>query len=267
MRLGSHTGDCPPPMKIITSWKKVSVALEETDTPILNNIPNDIVSTDDTDNAIGALINHIRTEVENSSRTVPTKSNRKELPRDVSELIRDKNAALRRVGKYCAKIGPMHVLSSVRRVEEEVRQRVSLPPKDGLDPITIDEVSVQLALFADDTAFFLCSNCLRNILLRLQKAIDKLSQWLRLWRIEPVRVGYTRVPGHTDGFLLFSHPFRTGRTTKKNGVRGQFEYSGRRRNPKKRGKQPTAESEACLVQHDGVSFKTISRGRVSVLYN
>ncbi|GBP94480.1 hypothetical protein EVAR_67192_1 [Eumeta japonica] len=54
MRLGSLAGDCPPPKKTITSWQKVSGALEETDTPILNNIPNDIVSTDDIDYAIGA---------------------------------------------------------------------------------------------------------------------------------------------------------------------------------------------------------------------
>ncbi|GBP19899.1 Probable RNA-directed DNA polymerase from transposon BS [Eumeta japonica] len=57
-----------------------------------------------------------------------------------------------------ARIGPVRVLSSVsiehqcsenppydlehvRRVEEEVRHRVSLPPKDDLDPITHDEVS------------------------------------------------------------------------------------------------------------------------------
>ncbi|GBP36783.1 Probable RNA-directed DNA polymerase from transposon BS [Eumeta japonica] len=43
---------------------------------------------------------------------------------------------------------------------------------------------VQLALFADDTALYLRSNCLRNILPRLQRAIDELTQWLRLWRIE-----------------------------------------------------------------------------------
>ncbi|GBP65923.1 Probable RNA-directed DNA polymerase from transposon X-element [Eumeta japonica] len=59
-------------------------------TPMLNNIPNDIVSTDDIDNAIGALTNHIRTVVDDSSRTVPANSDRKELPRDVKELIRQK---------------------------------------------------------------------------------------------------------------------------------------------------------------------------------
>ncbi|GBP37422.1 RNA-directed DNA polymerase from mobile element jockey [Eumeta japonica] len=366
------------------------------ETSILNNIPNDIVSTDDIDNAIGALTNNISTVVENGSRTVPMKSNRRELPRDISELIRDKNASLRRASKYptcqnrshvralqrkvrarmqevrnnnwsnlmseissnhkaywgltevlktegavptpalkrpdssiafddwekaefladtielqCS-INPSFDSEHVRRVEEEVRQRVSLSSKEDLDPITLDEVSehikalkirkargkdsisskalkcfsaplvallvaifnaciencyfptgrkeaivigilkpekprdlsasyrfisllsilviitsftfrldntyssmrpiraevphgftlspllysayindiprlstgVQLPLFADDTALFLRSNYFRNILPRLQRAIDELTQWLRLWRIE-----------------------------------------------------------------------------------
>ncbi|GBP47635.1 RNA-directed DNA polymerase from mobile element jockey [Eumeta japonica] len=48
------------------------------------------------------------------------------------------------------------------------------------------KTGVQLALFADDTALFLRSNCLRNILPRLQRAIDELTQWLRLSRIETI---------------------------------------------------------------------------------
>ncbi|GBP10092.1 Probable RNA-directed DNA polymerase from transposon BS [Eumeta japonica] len=44
--------------------------------------------------------------------------------------------------------------------------------------------NVQLALFADDTALFLKSNCLRNILPLLQRTIDELTQWLRFWRKE-----------------------------------------------------------------------------------
>ncbi|GBP87571.1 Probable RNA-directed DNA polymerase from transposon BS [Eumeta japonica] len=250
---------------------------------------------------------------------------------------------------------PPYDAEHVRRVEEEVRHRVSLPPKDGLDPITLDEVSklikglkirkspdltilapnklrlveyisegfkikktvavffdvakafdrvwhaglihklyqlelpdrlviiihhyisnrhfsfrldntyssvrpirleylkarspllysayvndiprpssgVQLALFADDTALYLRSNCLRNILPRLQRAIDELTQWLRLWRIEkttecPVRpaddltveveklievnemaMGMGRLPTHHD--LEVTKPVRSQR--------------------------------------------------------
>ncbi|GBP41727.1 RNA-directed DNA polymerase from mobile element jockey [Eumeta japonica] len=166
-----------------------------------------------------------KTVVDSSSRIVPAKSDRKELPGDVIELIRDKNGALRREGKYptcknrsrarahqrkvkarikevrtdnwselMSEISPSHkaywglvkalktegaVLTpalkrrnnfiafddreiaecladsiehqcsdnppydfeDVRRVEEDVCHRVSLPPKDDLDPITHDEVS------------------------------------------------------------------------------------------------------------------------------
>ncbi|GBP74436.1 RNA-directed DNA polymerase from mobile element jockey [Eumeta japonica] len=70
MRLNSFIADCPPSTKT-TNWQKVLAMLEEIDTPILNSIPNDIVSTDDIDNEIGACTNHIRTVVESSSRTVP----------------------------------------------------------------------------------------------------------------------------------------------------------------------------------------------------
>ncbi|GBP54811.1 hypothetical protein EVAR_87884_1 [Eumeta japonica] len=100
MKLGSLTEGCLSLNKTITNWQKVSTVLEEIDTPILNNIPNDIFFTDDIDYAIGALINHIRTVVDNSCRVVPAKSDRKELPSDVSKLIKTKNAALRRAGKY-----------------------------------------------------------------------------------------------------------------------------------------------------------------------
>ncbi|GBP82077.1 Probable RNA-directed DNA polymerase from transposon BS [Eumeta japonica] len=269
--------------------------------------------------AISAIAAHITTVVENSSRKVPAKSDRKELPRDVIELIRDKNAALRRAGKYPTRENRSRARALQRRkipYDAEHVRRVKrrfvielLPPKDGLDPITLDEVSklikglkirkspdltilvlnkppscrihfegfkikrktvavffdvakafdrvwhaglihklyqlelpdrlviiihhyisnrhfsfrlgntyssvrpiragvpqgstlspllysayvndiprpssgVQLALFADDTALYLRSNCLRNILPRLQRAIDELTQWLRLWRIE-----------------------------------------------------------------------------------
>ncbi|GBP22755.1 RNA-directed DNA polymerase from mobile element jockey [Eumeta japonica] len=135
-------------------------------------------------------------------KVVPAKSDRKELPSDVSELIRAKNAVLRRASKYptcenrsharalqrevkarmkeqkalktegavptpalkkpdksiafddrekaecladsieqqCTE-NPPYDTEHVRRVEEEVRQRVSLPPKDDLDPISQDEIS------------------------------------------------------------------------------------------------------------------------------
>ncbi|GBP06875.1 Probable RNA-directed DNA polymerase from transposon X-element [Eumeta japonica] len=43
---------------------------------------------------------------------------------------------------------------------------------------------VQLALFADDTAFYLRGNRFRDTTPRLQRANYELIRWLRLWRIK-----------------------------------------------------------------------------------
>ncbi|GBP86546.1 Probable RNA-directed DNA polymerase from transposon BS [Eumeta japonica] len=43
---------------------------------------------------------------------------------------------------------------------------------------------VQLALFADDTALYLRGSNYRDTTPRLQRAIDELTRWLRLWRIK-----------------------------------------------------------------------------------
>ncbi|GBP60887.1 hypothetical protein EVAR_26786_1 [Eumeta japonica] len=135
MRLGSLAGDCSP--------------------------LNDIVSTNDIDNAIGTFTKHIKTVVDDSLRVVLVNSDRKELPRDVSELIRAKNGALRRASKYstCENRYHAHALRKVKvriqecsdnlpynfedaqKVEEEVHHRISLPPKNDLDPISQDEIS------------------------------------------------------------------------------------------------------------------------------
>ncbi|GBP61091.1 hypothetical protein EVAR_89757_1 [Eumeta japonica] len=99
MRLGSLTGDCSPAIKTITNLQKVSTALEEIDTPISNSIPIDVVLTDGIDNTIGALTNYIRKVVDDSSRTVPANSDRKERPKKIRELIKARQA-FRRADKY-----------------------------------------------------------------------------------------------------------------------------------------------------------------------
>ncbi|GBP31533.1 hypothetical protein EVAR_84645_1 [Eumeta japonica] len=111
------------------------------------NIPNDIVSTDDIDYAIGALTNHIRTVADNSSRKalktegiVPVPALRKS---DKSVAFNDRKKAeclADSIEEQCSKNSP-YDLEHVRRVEEEVRYRVSLPPKDDLDSIAHDEIT------------------------------------------------------------------------------------------------------------------------------
>ncbi|GBP55971.1 Probable RNA-directed DNA polymerase from transposon BS [Eumeta japonica] len=100
LKIGPPDGEQPPKNKTITSWRKVSLLLEETDTPILNNIPDNIETTDEIDYAIGALTNHIGTVIEDSSREVPAADSRRKLPEDVRVLLKAKNAAMRRASAY-----------------------------------------------------------------------------------------------------------------------------------------------------------------------
>ncbi|GBP53752.1 RNA-directed DNA polymerase from mobile element jockey [Eumeta japonica] len=80
----------------ITDWKRVSTAFEKIDTPPLNSIRDDINTIEQIEHAIGALTSHVRTVVEKCEREVPASSNRRKFLPDILELIRAKNAALRR---------------------------------------------------------------------------------------------------------------------------------------------------------------------------
>ncbi|GBP00167.1 RNA-directed DNA polymerase from mobile element jockey [Eumeta japonica] len=73
--------------------------------------------------------------------------------------------------------------------------RAGVPQGSALSPLLYSAYTndiprpssgVQLALFADDTAlFYKCRNrSTLSTILRLQRAIDELGQWFRLWRIE-----------------------------------------------------------------------------------
>ncbi|GBP87287.1 RNA-directed DNA polymerase from mobile element jockey [Eumeta japonica] len=118
LKMGPPDGGRPIPIRKITNWKRVSTALEKIDTPNLNSIPNDIASTDEIDLAIGALTNHVRTVVEESEREVPASSDRRKFPPDILELIRAKNAALRRASY------PSQYRSRARALQREVKARV-----------------------------------------------------------------------------------------------------------------------------------------------
>ncbi|GBP62300.1 hypothetical protein EVAR_48473_1 [Eumeta japonica] len=100
LRTGPPDGGSPNRFLKITDWKRMSTVLEKIDTPSLNSIPDYISTTDDIDSAIGTLTNHVRTVVEKSRREVPASLDRRRLPSDVLELMRAKNAALRRASEY-----------------------------------------------------------------------------------------------------------------------------------------------------------------------
>ncbi|GBP28467.1 Probable RNA-directed DNA polymerase from transposon BS [Eumeta japonica] len=74
--------------------------------------------------------------------------------------------------------------SSMRSIRAGVSLDFTLSPllySAYVNDIPRPSTGVQLALFTDDTALYLRSNSIGNILPRLQRAIDKLAQWLRLW--------------------------------------------------------------------------------------
>ncbi|GBP67562.1 RNA-directed DNA polymerase from mobile element jockey [Eumeta japonica] len=120
LRLGPPTGGCPKPMIKITDWKRLSTALEEVDTPALNNIPDVIETTDEIDSSIGALTNHIRTVIKKRSREVPESIDRRKLPADALELLRAKNAALRLAYAYPTRENR----SKARALQRRVRARM-----------------------------------------------------------------------------------------------------------------------------------------------
>ncbi|GBP33577.1 RNA-directed DNA polymerase from mobile element jockey [Eumeta japonica] len=120
LKLGSSTGENPNiATKTIIDWKRVSTALEEVDTPNLNVIPDDIVSNNDIDTAIGALTKHIRSVVKRCQRKVPANSDRRGLPADVRELIRAKTQPC------AARAYPTpEYRSRARALQREVKARV-----------------------------------------------------------------------------------------------------------------------------------------------
>ncbi|GBP09545.1 Probable RNA-directed DNA polymerase from transposon BS [Eumeta japonica] len=91
---------------------------------------------------------------------------------------------------------PAHVHSKHERTHSTRRLiRAGVPQGSALSPLLYSAYTndiprpssgVQLALFADDTAlFYKCRNrSTLSTILRLQRAIDELGQWFRLWRIE-----------------------------------------------------------------------------------
>ncbi|GBP65913.1 Probable RNA-directed DNA polymerase from transposon BS [Eumeta japonica] len=77
--------------------------------------------------------------------------------------------------------------STKRTLKAGVPQGSTLSPllySAYVNDISQPSIGVQLAFFADDTALYLRGNSFRDITPRLQRAIDELTRWLRLWRIK-----------------------------------------------------------------------------------
>ncbi|GBP30204.1 hypothetical protein EVAR_94512_1 [Eumeta japonica] len=115
---------------------------------------------------ISTIMSILRTVAENSSKTVPAKSNRKELPRDVIQI--DKGYEC-----YFASSGNMfQVVWGIYDLEHISEHRCSvLSAKHSV-------------LCSKSYGEYTTWNMLAGWKRRLQRAIDELTQWLRLWRID-----------------------------------------------------------------------------------
>ncbi|GBP41864.1 Probable RNA-directed DNA polymerase from transposon BS [Eumeta japonica] len=77
-------------------------------------------TTEGIEHAIGALTSQVRTVVKKCERKVPASSDRRKFPPDICELIRAKNAALRRASAYPTP----EYRSRARALQREVKARV-----------------------------------------------------------------------------------------------------------------------------------------------
>ncbi|GBP62982.1 Probable RNA-directed DNA polymerase from transposon BS [Eumeta japonica] len=85
-----------------------------------NSIPEDINTTDEIDSVIGILTNHVKKVVAKNVLKVPASSKHRKLPADVLELVRAKNAALRRASAYPRVL----YRSRVQALQHQVRIRI-----------------------------------------------------------------------------------------------------------------------------------------------
>ncbi|GBP28753.1 hypothetical protein EVAR_19795_1 [Eumeta japonica] len=154
LKLGLLTGDRLNPVKTITNWKKILVALEKIDTPALSDVPNDIVYIDEFDYGIGT-----RAHVVKYTNSIP-----------LTGFGRPNT-------RY--QINQTHQSGSASRLHA-----LALLYSAYTDDIPRPQTGVQLVLFVDDTTLYLRSCSVGHIIPRLQRTIDELTQWFQLWRIE-----------------------------------------------------------------------------------
>ncbi|GBP88009.1 hypothetical protein EVAR_60014_1 [Eumeta japonica] len=126
LRLGSFTGeDYSSKFETVTDWQRVLTALKEVDTPNRNIILSDNVPKNDIDIAIRALTNHIGAVVGNCQRKYRTP-------------IFFKFPAFDPIHATRIDEDDLPQLSS--SIDEEVKRKATLPPKDDLPPVSSDKV-------------------------------------------------------------------------------------------------------------------------------
>ncbi|GBP37601.1 Probable RNA-directed DNA polymerase from transposon BS [Eumeta japonica] len=131
--------------------------------------------------------------------------------------VRARHAALLYVSTAHSRLN--NTYSSMRRIRAGVLQGSTLSPlmySAYINDIPRPSTGVQLALFADDTTLYLRSNSIGNILpscklgrmALCKRAIDELTHWLRLWRIDvnpdkPVMPYASPVFAHAQRGILY----------------------------------------------------------------
>lgn len=93
--------DLRQPVKTIIDWKKLSSELSSTDSPQLNDIPDEIDSADTAKMAASKLTDFVQQKIEGCSREIPIRpGERWQISEELRDLIRRKNAQTRAHDKY-----------------------------------------------------------------------------------------------------------------------------------------------------------------------
>ncbi|CAH2108991.1 unnamed protein product [Euphydryas editha] len=100
IKLGPDT-ELTHPTKIVVDWKKLDTELQSTDSFTLNRIPDTIDTVDAAIAAADNLTSFIKDKIDGCSREIPIRPGaRWELPEELKDLIRRKNAQIRAHDTY-----------------------------------------------------------------------------------------------------------------------------------------------------------------------
>lgn len=109
-------------LKKIVDWKKFNTTIQSTQSEYLTQIPDQIETASAAVAAASSLTNHIKSAIESSSREIPdTYQGRWELPEELRDLLRRKNAATRRYDRHPT----VENRRSLRALQRDVKRRIA----------------------------------------------------------------------------------------------------------------------------------------------
>lgn len=125
IELGSRLGqgDLAPATKSKMDWERLGESLKSTTSPFLDSIPDVIVSSQDTVDAIDSLTGHVQQIVRDCTRRVPASDHlRWNLPASTRALLTEKNAAVRAYDSYPTEQNRVRLRSLQRAVRSRIAQ-------------------------------------------------------------------------------------------------------------------------------------------------